>query len=265
MRRGPFASLSFVLCLLASGCDNEATAPSGVPREEAAVAQTETVPSAVAETAVDVTALREPGFLDGKWVAGTRGRYNLVIDVRGDRARVASLDDEVHWEGRFGVELVEANYARLFDAEDAEVEFHIFVRNRDELQAIVFGENGVATARRVHPMPEALLGDWTMGWASNYHLAGGTAEITSDSWRVRVGQSDVRSGSAYGLGAREGAVETALRTSDRYLELTRWVETPGGTWLGWIHATDQHMVLHREGQRPEWVPEPGARVRIPGR
>ena len=197
-------------------------------------------------------------------IAGGRDRFHLVIDVKDGRAEVTTLDGQPEWEGDFELEKVDGGYWRLTGGEgDDVIELHAFVRNDDEINAILFGENGMATARRVHPIPDDLVGEWRVGFSDNYHLAGGLAEIGEESWRVQVGERDARNGVAFGLGERDGAVQVALRTSARHTELANFVRTLGGTWLGWLAGTDQHLVLHPDGARPEWIPERGARAAAP--
>lgn len=259
-------TLCAVLACALVGCSRGERPGVGGATSGAVPGQASTDPASTAQAgAADGpgrTGAEEPVSLDGRWVVGARDRFNLVIEVDGGRAVVRNLDGGVEWEGAFVAEPSDAGYLILSGGDPA-LEVHAFVRSADELDGLLFGENGLVSARRVYPWSEDLQGEWQVGFSDNYHLAGGVARFSEESWRVTVGTRDVRSGSAYALGDRAGAAQVALRTSSRHMELANFVATPGETWLGWFQGSDQHMVLHRADAPPPWIPERDLRVPAP--
>lgn len=250
--------LSFFPACQSQTCDEDD------PVVEAVDGSAETLdePVAIEQSAV-------PTSLDGEWLIGGRGRFRLHVVVEGETFEATMIGSDVRrsgevtadglGNGRFRIEVPLAQSDEGVGPE----EVNLFFRNANEGTAFLRGETGLAFIRRVGTMPDELLGSWDIAFTDNYHLAGGVAHFRETDWEVTKGERTARSGPAFFLPSEDGLVHIAAMNNNGYPQLRYTQQTSEGSWLVWEDGNDQHMVLSRPGEWPEWAPPPSDTVESP--
>ncbi|MGM0576231.1 MAG: hypothetical protein ACQEXJ_10925 [Myxococcota bacterium] len=204
---------------------------------------------------------REPtALLAGRWLVGDgEGRFHTLVEVEGDTFRTRGLERGEPRTGRFRARAHGRGHVTL-RAPEGDPSIELFLEGPHRGRAVLPGSPGLAFARRVADLPDALAGTWTIGFSDNYHLAGAVMDLSADRWRVTKGPETKRDVRAWPLANRDGLPDLVIAPEGRPTKTLRFAPAGDDGLLAWFAGVDEYFVLHRGVDRPTWLPpEPPTR------